>query len=557
MAKRKNKRNKIYADTFQMKDNYVFYQRLDDDNAAQAHIWKKVYTTAMNEFGNYTQFFNTVDSNMIGNTLINQGYAEQRKELSFLSQTFGISDKSISIDEYPKYINLINELIGMKDDYKALLNYLDENKNKSSNINKEIVDRFNTIFQPILTQNIRSFLNTKNSAALINYSREKWDEEIKDRVSKSLKEAIEQLLTMNDISVIEKQLWTRILNLLNETNQQFQQLRSDIMKRYGLNKAIDSIYKWQKGNIKNGVNSTKGLSDKLSNSFKMNKGKYSNISGMLNEYIGSIAGTYIIGESGTTMSRAVIGTNIARTDAITVYSNSGSINVQNIANALNKEMNESNSLADAERIIDDFYNGYLSKIDNIFIQYENIKFSSINKNFSGFHGGRAQPLRALPSYLDSMGANINGEELVSALYNTIPGAIGQDVGGQLKKNTSLALSELMANFLFDDWQGIGNVGGVGIHMFRLSNVLVPLSYLLIAVGSAVLKIINNPESYFKVNFNLPSSILYPDPINPFDNSIGIKGYWDEQRQAVVAGSTYSVRFLGNFKSIISSLLNSL
>ena len=87
MARKRKSKSKAYS--FSMKDNYVFYERLNDDTS-QSHIWKKIYTTAMSEFSDGLTFFNVVNANTIGNSLISQGYAEQTRELNFLNQAFGI-----------------------------------------------------------------------------------------------------------------------------------------------------------------------------------------------------------------------------------------------------------------------------------------------------------------------------------------------------------------------------------------------------------------------------------------------------------------------------------
>lgn len=121
----------------------------------------------------------------------------------------------------------------------------------------------------------------------------------------------------------------------------------------------------------------------------------------------------------------------------------------------------------------------------------------------------------------------------------------------------------MAKLLFDDWTTIGDsVGNFNaIHVFHLSGIAVPLSYLLQkmaeAAEEALGNLISHPSSYFKVNFNLPSSIKFPDPSNTTsfiseiksDSEKGSGAYlqmaWEAQRAEALA-STFGIDFLSNF-----------
>ena len=115
----------------------------------------------------------------------------------------------------------------------------------------------------------------------------------------------------------------------------------------------------------------------------------------------------------------------------------------------------------------------------------------------------------------------------------------------------------MANFMFDDWTNIGVTTNNAIHIFSLDEVKIPLSYLLIATGKAMLNTISDPTSYFKVSFSVPNEIKYPEKIQDFDVNIGMIGYWDEQRQIARKNSSFSIRFLSNFKTLIKDLIKEL
>ena len=199
--------------------------------------------------------------------------------------------------------------------------------------------------------------------------------------------------------------------------------------------------------------------------------------------------------------------------------------------------------------IEKFYDNYLNKINNGFIIFEKIKNLSPGSNFEEISN---QSLSELPSFLDNIGLNIDGEGLVNLLYNSIQGSIGEKKQSYLQKQTRLMISSAIANFLFDDWKITGQFNDKSIHMFNFNGTLIPLSYLLIAIGEALKKIRRQPTSYFRVNFNLPDNILWPERIK-INKGENIYDYWNKQKQDVETRSTFSINFLMNFKSLIKEL----
>ena len=558
MAKKRKNKSKAYQDMFKLKDNYVFYQRLNDDGAAQAHIWKKVYTSAMNEFSDGLKFYNVIDTETIGNTLIAQGYNEQEKEIEFLYQMFGIPKNRITLSNYPQYINQINEIIGLKDDYKNLLNLIKQGRRGQNKKAKERAYTGTAYFDSYLTtalrRNIDNFIRTKEAEEIVlSDSKILWENKLKEITEISIKEAIERMANQKDkINNEEYQIWSSVLSLLQLTESQYDQLKSDIFKRYNLDKVIDELFKWDSDRRAKNKGSTKGLSNKIKNSYDLTERSFRSINGLIEEYVNTLSGDYNLSSSKT-----VLKNNIAKTDSVTIFSMAGRLNLDSLGEILNENLGNSSSLIDAEEIIDNFYNSYMKRLTDTFIIFESTKAYSLGENFRGFHGGSARPLSNLPSFLEAIGSNIDGETLISLLYNTIPGAIGDSNSAQIKENVSYELSKYMANFLFDDWKLVGQSTNNAIHIFTLDSIKIPLSYLLIATGQAFLEASRNPSSFFKVSFSLPSSILYPTTIRPFDKDKGMEGYWNEQRNSAINESTFSIKFLRNFKSLIEDLIKKL
>lgn len=543
--KRKKRGSKIRNYNFSMEDNYVFYERLSHDTA-QSHIWNKLYTTAMSEFSDRLTFFNVVNPNTIGNSLISQGYIEQEKELNFLNQAFGIQDSKIHISEYAKYINQINDIIETIDEYKRVSNLLKSDKTKKTTSKenlKAIVSAIDKSFYSYFYQDLTNFFNRNNDIIYLN-NITAFTVKIEEIASRAIEKSIKNL----DIDKVEiknenTRIWLDVLKLLRKSEKQFQRLNSVLFQRYDLDSILSNLYKWDKDRKKNNIKGVAGLSKQIKINSEIKAKEFNNIDKIIKQVDNFLSGNYSLTESGTKKIGGT-GTNIQN---MKLFSVAGRIGLDEMLEQYSNKVLNENSLEDIALKIENFTNK-ISSFRDIFVIYEAVDLD-VDKGLAGSY-----PLSMLPSFLDRIGTKVDGDKLVSVLYNTIPGAIGADRIGEIKENISLAMSEAMAGYLFQDWEYIGNSTSNSIHIFNLDGIKIPLSYLLIATGQTILDISSNPSSYFEVDFNLPNGILYPNRIIPFDHSIGMEGYWDEQRQAAIAGSNFSIRFLEGFKGRIRSLL---
>lgn len=547
MAKKRKSKSKAYQHNFSMKDNYVFYERLNDDNTAQSHIWKKLYTTAMSEFSDGLTFFNVVNSNTIGNSLISQGYVEQARELNFLNQAFGIqTNGKIHISEYTKYINQINDILKTIDDYKRISNLLKQNKTKKQTSKEEydeIMSMVDKEFYNYFYNDVYNFLSQDKNIIYFNNA-SAFTSKINEISQRALEKSISKInLDTNKVKNDNTRIWLEVLNLLRKSEKQFQQLHSILFQRYNLDTVLDNLYQWDKNRRNNNTKSLKGLSRQIKAKSDITVKEFNSINKIIEQVASSLSGNYSISTSGT---KKISGKN-TNVQNITLVSIVGRIGLEGMADFFSSQMTNENSLNNISSLVENFAN-YMGTFRDIFVIYEAVNLD-VDEGMAGSYS-----LSMLPAFLDRIGTSIDGNKLVSALYNTIPGAIGADSAGEIKENVSLAMSEAMAGYLFNDWNSIGTSTGNSIHMFNLDGIKIPLSYLLIATGQTILDINANPSSYFDVNFNLPGGILYPEKITPFDNSVGMEGYWDQQRQAAIGGSTFSIRFMESFKGRIRSLL---
>ena len=546
--------DKSLARQLTLKRGLVFYDRLNKDDAFQAAYWKKIYQSSMREFESNMQVFNNYTHFQVGQTLIRRGELEQQKELNFLKTIYGYSQGKLDWEEYPKYINTINQIVGMKDDYENLLKLI-----KKKSVGKERAPiafaYLDSYLTTTLTENLRQFFSTKKAEEIMNLlDNVRWQTEFDKIYEKSLKEAI--LKISEQVEIIENeevQIWKNISNLLDKTETFFDEIKSLIYTRYNLESASNQIFEWEKERRAKNRIGTRGLNKAVASSYGIKEIEKRSIAGLVQEYATHAFKDKIeINEKG-----AVFPSNVMRADAVKVYSADININLDKLVDTLKLNSLESRNLIDAEKILDNFNQNFMSGLDDTFVVYENTKAYSMGSSFRGFGSGGSKPLNSLPEYLDGMGVNINGHEIVELLYNTAKETIGDGRREEVKEKSSLLLSQYLANFMFDDWASIGNTSNTNaIHMFNLNGVLVPLSYLLIATGKAI-ETLNVNNSYFKISFKVHDEIKWPNRIEPWEEKRGMLSYWEEQKEIFDKKSSFNVKFMSNFKNLITQLLKTL
>lgn len=530
-----------------LKDGYVFYQRLNAPESQKN--WKNLYQSAMNDFSSMESNIKKVKYSDIANELIRAGGAEQNKERQLIRDSFGININNISLKEYPKFINTINELMGLKSQYQKLLKKLKTNKGKERS--KTAASYFDGYLVTAISERLRRFIDTKTATSIIiNGDYNKWTQKLTEIIDLAIEDAIKKMSQQKDIIDDEETtIWSEAILLLQKTNNQLNQFKNDIFKRYNLHNVIKNTFEWQTKRYQEKKKTTRGLSTEVKKSTKLTERGNRSVSGFVQEYV--VNSIQSIGKGGTLKS------NIVKTDNVYLFSSSLDIDLDNLFQQLNNSIT-GRSLEENRKIIENFYVNYLDKISDGFIIYENVKNYSLGDSFEGFSGETKQHLSELPSILDNIGLNINGKELVSLLYNTISGSIGEGKKDYIREQVRLTTSAAIANFLFDDWKTIGKSGDRAIHIFNLDGVLIPLSYLLISMGEAINNIQRSPSQYFKITFNLPKEIKY-FPKSSGDEKIeleegqSIYDYWKWQKQDVEKNSTFSIKFLANFKSLIKQL----
>ena len=528
-----------------LKDGYVFYKRLNDTKSDGK--WKNLYQSAMNDFSSIEVGVSQITYSNIAETLIAAGEAEQNKERQLLREIFGVNMDKVSLKDYPKFINAINELMGLKNQYRNLLSKLKANRGKERA--PTAASFFDYYLSTAITNRLRGFIDTQKDMEIIaNGDYNTWMQKVTDLINLAIEDAVKKASQQKDtINGQEVRIWSEIAALLQKTNGQLEQFKSEVFKRFNLQNTIRDIFDWQTKRYQEQKKTTRGLATSVKASMQLGERAVRSAAGFVEEYFTSSLQS--MANSGGTLK-----SNIVKSDNVHLFSATVDINLDNVFQELNDSLT-GQTLEENRTTIENFYNEFLSKIHDGFVVFESVKNYSLGDSFKEFGGGSPQHLSELPSVLNNIGLNIDGEGLVNLLYNTIEGAIGEEKKTYIREQTRLIMSSAVANFLFDDWQTIGQSGDRSIHIFNLDGVLVPLSYLLIAMGEAIRQIQRVPSDYFKVTFNMPGSILWPKKV-PVSDGENIYDYWEKQRQDVESRSTFSIKFLANFKSLVKKLIKS-
>ena len=230
---------------FQYDDNLIFYSRLNDDNAPQKAFWKKVYTDANAAFYKKT-IKNMPTANEIkeiGNGLIAAGLKEREKEISLL-QTANFKQIPIDEKDYTKYINALNKIIGMKDDYENLLKLAKTKavgKERGQGIATYLGEYLLTALNQNLGKMVQPEIDEKNGEFVVT---EKWKNKVEQCVKDSVYEAILKVSNQKvDIDGEEVSLWKRSLAPILANKDAYNFFEQTLLTTYHLDTIIDTLVK--------------------------------------------------------------------------------------------------------------------------------------------------------------------------------------------------------------------------------------------------------------------------------------------------------------------------
>ena len=177
--------------------------------------------------------------------------------------------------------------------------------------------------------------------------------------------------------------------------------------------------------------------------------------------------------------------------------------------------------------------------------------------------GVSQNYRAFKDAMDNLlPFSANSDMFLAALVNTSKQTLGENAS--LNRAIKTSLARVFAAAMFDDPQELekqvkdnGNV----IHVFRISGIVVPLSYLLTCAARAVNQTEqeiqeNRPKSPVKINLRREGKVfLYrkEDFSEDGRNKTG-EERWGEQRDQMESAFNFTITFGANFRSLLQGEL---
>lgn len=548
-SKKKNRVISAYA----VERGFVFYRRLEDKVTSSGRptdpFWsKKVLKKARGKLRAFSNQTNRTDLKNIADNIIVQANNEEKVERQFLQTYFGIRDIDLDSTDMNKYIKGINSIMGLKDEFIPYIKLLMSRTKKGSRA-PGIAASFNFYINKAINENMAAAISSLKDITDIKLLEEKSDEISQNIITNALLEA-ERATDIVDGE--EYQFYKRGIDYLLRSEQLLTQMGSDIGKRYKLPETIKEMVKLQ-------LNSTEVQSDfnKILNQkngeyikTKINEGSIRSIGGFIQEYIqaGMLGSQNIV--EGSRSKSVTFNQNLGKTDIIHFYTVNKSVDVGSLGDELNNSLTE-NSQRKIQKHIEKFSRDFLSKANDNFIVYENVKNYSMS-NTHGFSGGSPQKISMLKVFSSGQEKQIEKrvEELIYVLYNTISGAIMDDKKTFVKEELNTVLSSCIASLLFDDWVQKGKGSNNRVHLFNLNGVYIPLSQVLKGIGRALQdRNLENIRKYFTFEYKTPDKILYPETTEG-----NVYEKWIEQAQAVRQNSTYTFKFLKNFKNILENII---
>ena len=151
----------------------------------------------------------------------------------------------VSLKDYPKFINAINELMGLKNQYRNLLSKLKANKGKERA--PTAASFFDSYLSTAITNRLRGFIDTQKGMEIIaNGDYNTWMQKVTDLINLAIEDAVKKASQQKDtINGQEVQIWSEIVTLLQKTNGQLEQFKSEVFKRFNLQNTIRNIFDWQ------------------------------------------------------------------------------------------------------------------------------------------------------------------------------------------------------------------------------------------------------------------------------------------------------------------------
>lgn len=553
--------------SYSILEGNLIYTRGKDNKIS---LWKQIYSENL-EIGKRISPVFDVEKNGqdLGERLIKIADNEFDKEKTLLAKC-GI--KITSPSDIKTFVADFNKVLQGVKNFEAAIKRIEKAakvKNKEENSTPSVAVNFNECFSKVLTEEINNFI--KDNRRRLNKSFDIWEQNIVNIIKSSLKKALELMLTENsqedgynvyeqyaDFAMNTTSFLDNFSEVLTSKNQ-IKQLKNILVQEVNGKRLMD-LRSNRKKELKKILDSEIGLN--LGNS-QNNSTKAGNIEEFLlgiAQTMGDAAEEAI--KKGGSVGVSVLKSNILKIDRASFLSFNASIDAQQLADSLNKTLGSPKNLEDATRKIIDFYENNLKNLKDVFAIYGSTKLYSIYGT-QRFEAGRSRRLEELPKMLDSLGiCNYNKAlNFIYKIYNTATYTIFEGEREVLQEQAKAAIMGAAAALLFDDWATIGDEylkrKTNCIHVLELEGIEIPLSVFLRALGNAICDAAKDLDSLFKVELEVNSIAIekWAKPEGKVDymtnGHLNMLAAWNFQAEKARREALFSIKFLSNFKKIIT------
>lgn len=575
--------SKRYAILEQEEENFIYYDDLlEDEFWRWRELGKKAKSFLKGTLGNEPQ---TEDAQArlasLGDELIRKGAIEREKELSVLSKLcyskeIPVLQKNKAVDT--ELINIINEAFNIKTLYDAALDRLEhiftreelKNDKGIGRLSKEFYDKYmgsavNDTAREIMANYRAAFVNYASQQNIegIQKTWEDFIREVKaalqDPDNPRMKKALDYIFPLPDPSAIEN---------AQESIEELNKRRDIFRSRYSVQWGSTIKNNLDKDSAKKLMTELNGMKPTAKNRKNVNATVISKAMGgkkgsvnFLTSISESVAATLVEAinngsGTGNMLQLVAQGLGLSKSSADIVSAlvpidNSFSVDFK----ITSPSGDDANKLKEnARKQTESARQSFIAATadlppENRVLIYESTKLYLERTISQGEFHGTTYSYDGAISLLEDLDIN-NAQVFLHKMLNEIPGTVidTNDKQEDVQSLTDVVIKNI-ASFLFDDVKTIGvdaaTSGTNSIHLFRLSDVVVPVSVLLIGMGTALHNSLAEANQWARVTLKTATG-LTKDPGN-LEN-------WIEQREEAIGQFSISISFLYNFQRAIISAL---
>ena len=532
-------------------NGYVVYQR----GAESAHdYWRYVHRKAVNDANNLASKiklnsgYDLAQLGATGNYLIELGRMELEKERNVLMSCLGTNFNTQGIAEIGYEIN---DLVAQKERLHTALVQLKELalRPRSLKQNRKFSSRFVDQFGTIVSNKLYEF-TSKLGVALTNENFSTYEAQLQQISQDSLDEALDAAISQsaNDQDGEYYNQLRMVLQIFPQFHGRFREVLQQHIDFSKLQTILTSVSgKGKTGGIRTAVDKAGGFNLK-------NKRNTTYFAKSTKEVVDQI-----ITELGTSLeSSQGKSARISLPDSFEIFSTEEIINFD-FLEQLDLSNDPTNDLLfTAVREMENYYNQYLSRLDQSLVVYQSFSPRQNLNELRQFNG--LNPIEDLEVVFDRLSTLSTQDvyDFINILRNTGRGAYFEDKSSEVYANLEVAIMNAFAHLLLWDWDISGEFFPTGQQIFviQLGGRNVPLSTLYTAVGRAFLAAAANQDLLMTAYIELPGEIKYWDPIiptskDPMDEVIKA---WNEQAKETTNETMFAIRFVQEFENIVYQYL---